>query len=497
MTPKQIVARMTPAEKADLDRLIRGMPPTFCDPAFPEQSAFIRDPSRQKVIFGTRRSGKSLGVTGWLLDAGFKRPGCDLLLIGLVRDSIKRAMWKPGVKLLDKKYRLGGKFNETNLTYTPPNGSTLYLLGMDKDKDQLEKLLGGKLARVAIDEAGSYRIDLKELIFSKLMPALADLRGEVALLGTPTNLKKGLFYELTAGQDASNPGHWNKDGWSCHRWSAFQNPYMAAQWQEQIDLLVKQTPNIEEVPWFIQNYRGRWAVDLSKLVYKYIPIRNDFDGRLPEFRGKGRWHHVLAVDLGYEPDPSSFTVLAYHDFDPILYIRESTKETKLDVTDVANRTKGYQLRYDFDAMVIDNANKQAVEELRRRHDLPFVAADKTGKSDFIELMNAEFIKGKILVDPVECEDLVEEYSGLIWDDRSARREEHPSCANHCADGGLYGWRHCYQYLSEIPESPPAPGTPEAMAREVAKMRQQAEDEFGAKPEETEGVGDSSLWEAWQ
>jgi hypothetical protein len=500
LTTEQIIAAMahlTPEEREKLERLKSGIRPAFCDPAFPEQTAFIRDQNRFKVAFCTRRAGKSLGSVDWLIDGAHDSPGSDSLFLGLTRESTRRAAWKNGVKLSDKRFRLGGRFNETELSYALKNGSSITLLGMDADPKQMDKVLGGKLKRVVIDEAGSFNIDLTALIFEKLKPALADLRGEIALIGTPTNLKRGPFYELTKGQNASIPGRWLKDGWSCHRWSALQNPYMQAQWEEDIAQLKAQTPNIEEVPWFIQQYLGRWVIDTSKLVYRYLEGRNDFR-ELPRFVGdRGRWHYVLAVDLGYDPDPSSFTVCAYHDFDPTLYILESDKETRLDVTDVANRTKAMRIRYDFDAMVVDNANKQAVEELKRRHDLPFVAADKTGKADFIEIMNAEFIKGKIKLDPERCAPLAEEYSGLIWDDRSARREEHPKCANHCTDGALYGWRKCYQYLSEIQVPPPKTGTPEWMAKEVERMRAEEEEELRRQKEEEQelvGVGSSMDWE---
>jgi len=499
LTPDQIralVAKMTPEEKAQLDILLANSKPVFCDPAFPEQSAFIRDPARMKLAFCTRRSGKSLGAINWLLDGAYDTAGSDSLFIGLTRESTKRAAWKNGIKLAAKKHRLEGKANESELSYTLPNGSTIYLLGMDADPKQVEKLLGGKLKRVVIDEAGSFSIDLVDLIFSKLKPALSDLRGEIALIGTPTNLKRGLFFDLTKGQNALIPGRWDKDGWSCHRWSAFSNPYMTAQWEEDIAQLKAQTPNIEEVPWFIQQYLGRWVVDTSKLVYKYLEGRNDFS-MLPVFTGeRGRWHYVLGIDLGYE-DHSAFTIAAYHDFDRTLYFLESYAEKRLDITDVANKAKGYALRYDLDAMIVDGANKQAVEEMRNRHDLPLTAADKTGKADFIELMNAEFIKGIIKIDGSKCDGVIDEYSGLIWDERSSRREEHPACPNHRADAALYSWRHCYQYLSTVQESdPPAPGSPEWMAAEVARMRQQAEDEFRQNQEQEEmvGVGSSTDWE---
>jgi hypothetical protein len=93
-------------------------------------------------------------------------------------------------------------------------------------------------------------------------------------------------------------------------------------------------------------------------------------------------------------------------------------------------------------MVIDNSNKQAVEEMRRRHSLPVRPANKTGKSDFIELMNGEFIQGRKRLAPA-CAAHAEEHANLVWDDRSDKREEHPTCANRLADAALYAWRHCY------------------------------------------------------
>src|SRR6267378_4269873 len=95
----------------------------------------------------------------------------------------------------------------------------------------------------------------------------------------------------------------------------------------------------------------------------------------------------------------------------------------------------------------DGANKQAVEEMRRRHELPLRAADKTGKSDFIEIMNGEFIQARLKLNPIRCSQLADEYAGLIWDERSVKREEHPNCANDLADAALYAWRLCYSYLS--------------------------------------------------
>src|SRR5205823_856630 len=195
---------------------------------------------------------------------------------------------------------------------------------------------------------------------------VTDYRGTICLIGMPGNLKKGLFFELTQGQDPGVAGTWSKIGWSGHRWSALDNPYIRENWLDEIADLRAANPRIEETPLFQQHYLGRWVIDDSKLVYRYQPGRNDFTG-LPELRDT-RWHYVLGVDLGYT-DPTAFSLCAYHDHDRTLYVLEAEKQAGLDVTEVAQRIRGYQARYEIDTVIIDNSNKQAVEEMRRRHDL--------------------------------------------------------------------------------------------------------------------------------
>lgn len=273
------------------------------------------------------------------------------------------------------------------------------------------------------------------------------------------------------------------------------------------------------MPWFRQNYLGEWVVDDDARCYKFSLERNAWGGVLPAYAdARGSWHYVLAIDLGYHPDPTAFAVLTYHDFCQDLYVLETWKQWRMDITDVANKVREFEERYSFDVHVVDGANKQAVEEMRRRHALPLVDADKRGKADFIELMNAEFAQGRIKVHVDACNQgepddqigerssreslsLIDEYAGLVWDPRKLllnKREEHPGCPNHLCDAVLYGWRHCYQYPSQAaaPRSP-VPYSPEWFAHEADRMHQQEIDELLERTaEETVGLGNSENWEPW-
>ena len=74
-----------------------------------------------------------------------------------------------------------------------------------------------------------------------LKPAVADYRGTIVLTGTPGNLIKGLFFDVTNSREA---------GWSGHRWDTYANPYMAEQWAGEIADLKAASPLVVEMPWF-------------------------------------------------------------------------------------------------------------------------------------------------------------------------------------------------------------------------------------------------------
>ncbi len=441
--------------------------PQFFDGKFEAQEAFIKHPSKFKALFATRRFGKSYTGGLYLIKEAYENPGTTVLYIALTRDSAKKIMWKDVLKPLNRKYKLRAKFNETLLTMTLSNGSIIYLMGVDSDENEKDKLLGQKYRLAVIDECASFSIDLRALVYGVLKPAMADLNGTIVMLGTPGNLTKSLFYDITTGAEP---------GWYCYKADTSDNPYMRDKWAAEIAELTANQPYIIETPMFKQMYLGQWVVDEDALVYKFNTNRNLFD-TLP-LHAKGEWQYLLGVDLGYEDD-SAFVVVAFHEHDTCLYVADTYKRSRMDITDVANKIKELKVRYNIHKVVIDGANKQAVEEIQRRHAVPLITADKTGKGDFIEIFNAELILGRIRVSAAKGAALAEEWKGLVWREKGTKKEENPACPNHLADACLYIWRYCYQYLSTPAPAPkPAWGTLERQAQDILDMEQAAEDFFG-------------------
>jgi len=407
----------------------------FLGGTFPQQRAFIEDPARLKYAICTRRAAKSYSVGLDLMRTAHTQPG-TCLYVGLTRESAKRTMWRDVLKTINITHRAGFKFNETSLVAESAIGSPIYLIGLDSNDNEKQKALGQKFRKVYIDEAQAFTIDLEALVYNILKPATVDYLGTIGLVGTPGNITRGFFYDLSTGK---------KSGWSGHSWSAYNNPFVAQEWDNDIKTLIAANSLVQETPWFRQMYLGEWVIESDKLVYRYNPDRNSYN-TIPDYHA-GKWNYLLGVDLGWN-DPTAFVVCAWHDYDKVLYMLESSKSSQLDITATAEHIRAYQSRFDFDAIVVDGANKQAVEEMRRRHDLPLITADKTGKSDMIEVMNGEFIQGNIKLSAA-AGDLADEYMGLIWNDKGVTRQEHPNCPNHLADAALYAWRYCFQYLSDV------------------------------------------------
>lgn len=414
----------------------KAMHPVFVDHRFAVQSRFITDPSRKKAAICTRRAGKTNGVARMMLKALHEAPSGDILYLGLTKNTVRRLMWEPILKLLNRSLGINAEPNETTMSLKLSETSHIYCLGADADEEEMQKLLGGKYKLVVIDEAQSFRIDMHKLVNQVLRAALSDLRGTICLTGTPDDLTHGLFYDITR-QDGRR-----LDGWSVHEWSAADNPYMKAAWADEIAEIKTEHPLAHELPWFQRMYLGKWVTDSDALVYKFNSSVNTVT-RLPD----QEYTYVLGIDLGFN-DASAFTLFAYSDRDPCLYVVENSKYTGLIVAEVADIIKNYRDRYQISYLPCDPASKQVVEELKQRYQIPLISAEKSEKDRYIEMMNSDFRQGLIKLVDDRTKTLQEEYMGLIWDKTAARKIEHPSCKNDAADSALYGWRLCRQYLYE-------------------------------------------------
>jgi hypothetical protein len=413
--------------------LLSKPPPEFIDDTFTAQAEFIRDPSRQKAALCTRRAGKSYGVALYLYKEAYETAGVQCLYVALTRPSAK-AIMGPILHKIDRLLGLGARFHHGDLTATLPNGSLIRLTGADATKEQMERQLGQANKLVAVDECASFKPHIKKLIYEVLRPTLVDYRGTLCLIGTPGDISAGLFYDVTTGAEP---------GWSLHKWTTYDNPHMEENWTQEIDELRAANPLIEETPSFRRNFLGEWVVESDNLIYRFNAARNLYT-HLPA----GKYTYLLGVDMGWE-DPTSIVLGAYSEHDTCFYIVYVWKKKHALLSEVAEMIRDLIHEHDVAHVIIDDASKQAVEDMRARYQIDMEPAEKTGKTDFIGIMNDDFILGNIKICADGAESLLEEYANLIWYQNAlGKRSEDPRCDNHCTDAALYAYRYAKHYLAD-------------------------------------------------
>jgi hypothetical protein len=435
--------------------------PSFLDPKFEKQFAATQDRSFLKAVQCTRRAGKTTGEASEQLEEAVNlTPGSKHLYMALSLESARNIVWDTFLEKLDTHKIMHKSHRQTGEIFLP-EGSYIKLFGLDSSYKDMRKVLGGKYKTVKIDEAGSITQDLKKICYQMIMPALTDLNGRLTLLGTAENIPRTFFESVTSGKEK---------GWSVHKWTTLDNPYMREEWQKHLNWIEENNPAFKKTSEYRTHYLNEWCADDTKRIVK-LSDKNFISPRdLPGY------HFVLGVDLGYN-DSSSFTVMAYHLKDPYAYVVSSFKKRELDITGVANVIRGRMTVYPISKIIVDGANKQGVEEMRNRHRLPLEVAEKQDKATFLKMLADDVSQERVKLFQGETNDLSDEWESLQWEDEYQDTED-PRCENHASDATLYAWRYVRNYLFRPEEKAPDFGTDEYMkkyAKELEKRRRGNDD----------------------
>ncbi len=347
---------------------------------FPEQDGFVSDPSQFIGALCTRRAGKSTG-----LGRRFKRtmdeyPGCLTRYLALTRDSAKDIMWN-ALQELNEANNWRCRFIESTLTMVAPNNSRLRLYGADM-KNFIRRLRGAKTAANAIDEAQEFSDSvLNDLVENILTPTMADYDNSwVALTGTPGPIPRGMFYDVTDS---------NKGGYSVHRWSLYQNPYLPNA-QDFVDKLKARKQWTDTNPTFLREYKGLWVLDIDSLLVRYDEKIAHFEELKPI-----KYEYIMGIDIGFN-DADALAVLAWSHHDPTTYLIEERIQHKAGLTELVQQIEKLREQYQIGKLVIDEGGlgKKLAEEIRRRHRIPVQAADKSRKMEHIAFLNDALRTGK-------------------------------------------------------------------------------------------------------
>lgn len=416
------------------------------DVLFPEQLAFVQDPAPFKTGCCSRRSGKTIACAADLIKTAHDNQAVVCLYITLSRNNAKKIIWSE-LKKLNRKYKLGGTANESDLSMTFPNDSIIYCSGAS-DRSEIEKFRGLALKICYIDETQSFPSYIEDLIDEVIAPALLDHGGTLALIGTPGPLPSGFFYGCTRSLE-----------WSHHSWTFFQNPFILEKsgltHNELLTRELKRRGVTVDHPSVQREFFGKWVLDSDSLVFHYNEAINDYVD-LP----KGQYTYILGADIGYK-DADALALLAWSETSKVTYLIEEMITRRQGIDELAAQIQVLQAKYDISKIVIDAGalGKKIQESIISRYQIPLVAAEKQRKFEYIELMNAALRTGAL---KAKKESRFAQDCQLVeYDlDRSTPDKRVVSSRYHSdiTDAALYAWRESYAFTFVQPKEGPKWGT---------------------------------------
>jgi len=410
---------------------------------FPKQLESINFKQRFRAVYCTRRAGKSVSRLAKALYLMTKFHGSRAVYGALTQASAVNIGWDLFLEFCDD-FEIRIKTNHKDMKVILPDfgGSSLQFFGLDASEKAARRILGQNLRYFVADEAGSITQNLGRICFQFIRPALIDLspNSYLDLCGTPENIPNTYFSKVCLGEDKSFD-------WSIYNWSAFDNPHIAKQWEQELSEIPEEFKLTHE---YKCHYLGEFSVNTDALMLT-ITERNYVDTSIMDFTG---WTAVMGVDLGYN-DSTAVTVGLYNpDKSKNLIIPYAQKEAGLDLEEAMFWVQDIQKQYSAVKIVIDGANKQGVEYMRKRFPVPMESADKKDKGTFLRALQADLTMMRILIDPRSCMPLIEECASAIWDEeRRAKGHliEDPRCVVDQIDSFLYLHRHSAHYIFKQPE----------------------------------------------
>lgn len=429
---------------------------------FEQQLKFVNDPNPYVIAVCSRRAGKTISCAAHMIDTALKYENMNIVYITTTIGHAKRIIWKDLVRL---SADVGAKVNNTDLQVVMANGSIIHLAGA-KDASEIEKFRGMHIKLAYIDEGQSFRPFIKDLITDVIEPALMDYNGQLRLIGTPGPITAGYFYEC-----------WTNQEWSRHKWTFFDNPHLVSKSGKSHDDLLARVLKSRGVdksdPSIQREFYGNWVTDTNSLLIHYSD--NNKYSVLPP----GKYNYIMGIDIGHN-DADAIAILAWSEDSKNIYLVDEFVTAKQDITDLVNAISMYDNKYKVSKMVMDagGLGLKIAEELRRRHQLPIIAADKKRKFENVALLNQWLRLGQF---KAQSNSKFAEDSYLVEIDKSRTTPDRlvvsDSYHSDIIDAVLYAFKESPAYSYTPPVNKPKPGTQPYFDQLTAELESQAEEYF--------------------
>jgi hypothetical protein len=364
------------------------------------QTKIFDDTSRFRVVVAGRRFGKTFLSTAELLNRALIAKDQNVWYVAPTYKAAKEIAWEMLISQIPPEYI--AKTNETALTLSLLNGSTISLKGAEKP----DNLRGRSLNFVVLDEFADMR---PQAWYEVLRPSLSDRVGSAVFIGTPKG--RNHFYDLYGkGVDGD-------EGWKSYQYTTIEGGNVEA------NEIASARADLDERT-FQQEYEAQF-VNYSGIIYygfkREESVRRHTDDR-----------HVIHVGMDFNLDPMSAVLMTrkgdtLHIFDEIVMFGSNTDEMVAELRE----------RYGNGTIVIypDPASRQRKTSAGGRTDLSIlqnagfevrVRNSHAAVRDRINAVNSRLLSNdgqrRLYVDP-KCKKVIESLERHTYKEGTSQPEK--------------------------------------------------------------------------
>lgn len=514
-------ATMTP-DQAWAEDLIERMTADY----HPWQVDASSDPAKRISLLWGRGVGKTSILRARALTKMLRISGALVAYVCTSRPTARRLNWNPLKALLEA---LGVsdefEFHETRMECTClRTGSVYEFIGAD-DTAEVEKLRGRPFNEVQIDECGSHDNELLEYMLDEcIAPRLGERDGGIVLAGTPGQVPRGLFYDVTRPGGELHRPYRERDserwiGYSSHSCElldvvslpdADRYPAMQKNWAAALEEKERHQWGDDNPKW-LREYRRQWARNDTTTMYQYRAHVDEKPwNQWDPLRGRklelvqmleaaikalpaelSGWVYGYGQDLGSR-DPYALDIFALSPtdqqrrmwhvgwFDRRKMYPSTIAEVLIgpEAAEKARRGEVYKtLGGAFGvtgwpvAIVADLAGlgEMVLDELAKTYGIKIKAAEKKNKFGAIEVFNGDLVDGRMFI--LAGSPLEEQLGSLQWKpDEYGQPKEDKGARNDHADAATYIRTELGGMFSAAPPAKPKPDAEKAAKPERDRDR---------------------------
>ncbi len=382
----------------------------------------VNDPKiRLFTLLCSRQIGKSSTTLLVATEQCLLKSGFIVLLLTATTKNMKDICELVYDKLIeDAPQTCKPTFNKSDGKYTFPNGSKIFMAGLDNNS--AKDLRGKNADLIIVDEAG-FVDKLQASVMSILMPQVRDRRGTILLTSTPSDTPAHDFKEIAL--ECEKKGNYLK-------MTIYEDTYKNA---DDIEEIIEEHGGVDSTD-FRREYLCEWATDAKSII-----IPEFKETMIQEWERNGNYnyyHKYTAMDLGKK----DFTAMlyGYYDWHAAKFILQEETQVNGDwtSTDIANAIKGVEDRIWVDIKgnklpvyrrICDIGGMSLLPDLQTFHNINFI---ETKKEELYVMVNElrEFVKaGRLVVSP-KCKNTIGCLKYGLWD-KKAKGFGRTKAYGHC------------------------------------------------------------------